>query len=488
MFRNINFNRKEPIYEQLYNYIKNMLEDGMLSSSSKLPSTREISENLNISRNTVVRAYEILEAEGYIYTIKGKGSFVSEIKKIKTKDWNVSWEQAVNSFAKKAEELDIMKNEAIFKKGMISFKSIAPDESLFDIEEFKKAFLDRMSLEGEKLLNYGYAQGYKPLINYLMDYMNKKGVSTRDRDILITNGFTEGFDIVLSTLTNKGDRILCEDPTHNTAIKIMKLQGIDIHGIALNKEGIDENKLKEELNTHKFKFAFFIPSYHNPTGMVMSYKKRENVYNILREYNVPIIEDGFNEELQHSGSHIAPIASIGGEGNGVIYIGSLSKILFPGLRIGWIFGDKRLIDILQSVKRSRNIHTSFLDQALLYQYMKNGSFEKYLKKARSIYKSKYNFTKELIEKYIPHEYILGDGGLYVYIKLKGISSRELLKNCFNRGVIFTPADIFYVNKGGYNELRLSFSRVSFDEIEKGIKIIGEEVKKLKNNVDKSSGN
>lgn len=488
MFRNINFHKKEPIYEQLYNYIKNMLEDGMLSSSSKLPSTREISENLNISRNTVVKAYEILEAEGYIYTIKGKGSFVSKIKKTKIKDWNINWEETINSFAKSAENLDIMKNEALFQKGMISFKSIAPDENLFDIEEFKKAFLDRMALEGEKLLNYGYAQGYKPLINYLMDYMNKKGVSTKDRDILITNGFTEGFDIILSALTNKGDSILCENPTHNTAIKIMKLHGIDIHGIPIGKEGIDENKLKEELNKNKFKFAFFIPSYHNPTGMVMSYKKRENVYNILREYNVPIIEDGFNEELQHSGSHIAPIASIGGDGNGVIYIGSLSKILFPGLRIGWIFGDTRLIDILQSVKRSRNIHTSFLDQALLYQYMKNGSFERYLKKARSIYKSKYNFTKELIERYIPHEHILGDGGLYVYIKLKGINSRELLKNCYNRGVIFTPGDIFYVNKGGYNELRLSFSRVSFDEIEKGTKIIGEEVKKFKNNVDKLSGN
>lgn len=478
MFRNINFDKKEPIYEQLYNYIKNMLEDGMLSSSSKLPSTREISENLNISRNTVVKAYEILEADGYIYTIKGKGSFVKEVEKRKTKDWNINWEENINSFAKSSEDLDIMKNEALFKKGMISFKSIAPDESLFDVEEFKKAFLDRMALEGEKLLNYGYAQGYKPLINYLMDYISKKGVSTKDKDILITNGFTEGFDILLSALTNSGDSILCENPTHNTAIKIMKLQGLDIHGIPMGKDGIDENKLKKELDKNKFKFSFLIPSYHNPTGMVMSYKKRENIYNILKEHNVPIIEDGFNEELQHSGSHIAPIASIGGDGNGVVYIGSLSKILFPGLRIGWIFGDKRLIDMLQSVKRSRNIHTSFLDQALLYQYMQNGSFEKYLKKARNIYKTKYNFTKKLIKMHIPHEYILGDGGLYVYIKLKGVNARELLKNCYKRGVIFTPGDIFYVNEGGGDELRLSFSRVSFSEIENGIKIIGEEVKIL----------
>ncbi len=159
--------------------------------------------------------------------------------------WTVNWEKNINDYAKKAENLDIIKHEIPWEKGMISFKSISPDENLFDLEEFKKAFLNRFSLEGEKILNYGYAIGYRDLINHIMKYMKNKGVDTSNKKILITNGFTEGFDIVLSSLIKKGDKILCENPTHNTAIKIMKMHDIEIVGIDMDKDGINIDKLKE---------------------------------------------------------------------------------------------------------------------------------------------------------------------------------------------------------------------------------------------------
>ena len=157
---------------------------------------------------------------------------------------------------------------------MISFKSIAPDDKLFDVEDFKRAFLNRFSLEGEKLLNYGYAQGYKPLIEYLLHYMSNKGVNIEDKDILITNGFTEGLDIVLSALTNPGDYILCENPTHNTAIKIMRLHGLNIVGVDIEEDGINLSQLEKVLSNKPISMGFLIPSYHNPTGIVMSPEKR----------------------------------------------------------------------------------------------------------------------------------------------------------------------------------------------------------------------
>jgi DNA-binding transcriptional MocR family regulator len=456
-----------------------MIENGMLPFESKLPSTREMSSMLKVSRNTIMEAYELLEVHNFVYTIKGRGTFVSKISVNINNEWNIKWTDNITDYAVCAEKLDIMKHEKLYKKGMISFKTIAPDESLFDVEELKRSFLNTISIEGEKILNYGYAKGYKPLIDLLMDYMEQKGVNVRGKSILITNGFTEGFDIVLSSITEKGDKIICENPTHNTAIKLMKLQQLNIIGVDIDKEGIDLNKIQKILNNNDVKAAYLIPSYHNPTGMVMSYKKRESVYKILKRFNVPIIEDGFNEELQHLGTHIAPITAISGEENSVIYIGSLSKILFPGMRIGWIFGDEKLIDVLESVKRSRNIHTSFLDQAILYEYMKNGSFQKYVKKVRGIYRDKYELTKKLTEKYIPHKFIFGDGGLYLFIKLDQINSRELLERCYKREVIFTPGDIFYTDDSGKDTMRLGFSRVSIEDIKKGIKIIGEEAENCK---------
>jgi DNA-binding transcriptional MocR family regulator len=466
------------VYIQLKDYIKSMILKGLLRADEKLPSSREMASMLNISRNTVMYAYEFLQDEGFVYIKRGKGTFVSDVKVNTQGKWNIDWEDEINEYGRLSEKLDIIKHETKWKSGMISFKSIAPDENLFNIEEFKKSFLNRMSIEGKKILNYGYAQGYKFLIEYLLKYMENKGVNTSGKDIIITNGFTEGFDLVLSCLTNRGDNILCENPTHNTAIKIMKLHGLNIKGVQIGKEGVDLNELKEKLKEGKFKISYFIPSYHNPTGIVMSPENRAKLYNILKGYNIPIIEDGFNEELRYSGAHVLPIAAIAGKGNSVIYVGSFSKVLFPGIRIGWILSDKVLTGYLESVKRARNIHTSSLDQAIFYDYLQSGDFNKYIKKARRIYREKYEFALKCAKNYIPNREILGEGGMHIFIKLKDINSRQLLEKCCERNVIFTPGDIFYVDDKGQDTLRLGFSRVSREDIKKGFSIIGEEAKKL----------
>ncbi|OAA91190.1 PLP-dependent aminotransferase family protein [Clostridium ljungdahlii] len=478
MFSELKINKERLVYIQLKDYIKDMILKGMLRSGEKLPSTREMASMLKISRNSVMYAYEFLQDEGFVYMKKGRGTFVSDVKVDFQEKWSIDWEDKINQYGKLSEKLDIIKHEAKWEKGMISFKSIAPDEKLFNVDEFKKAFLNRMSIEGEKVLNYGYAKGYRPLIQYLLKYMESKGVCTKEKDILITNGFTEGFDLILSCLTDRGDNILCENPTHNTAIKIMKLHGLNITGVKVEKDGVCLKDLSEELSKNKFKISYFIPSYQNPTGIVMPPENRVKLYNILKSYNVPIIEDGFNEELRYSGTHVAPIAAFSGRGNSIIYIGSFSKVLFPGIRIGWILADKVLINYLESCKRARNIHTSSLDQAIFYDYLNQGNFEKYIKKARRVYKEKYEFTLKCARENIPCEEILGEGGMHIFIKLRNISSRQLLERCCKRGVIFTPGDVFYVNDEGYDTFRLGFSRVSEEDIKKGIMIIGQEAKKI----------
>ena len=484
MFYDLKLNDTKPVYLQIKDYIKSMILSGMLQKDIKLPSTRELSSILNVSRNTVIEAYKYLEDEGFVYTVRGRGFYVSNVEINRQDEWNFNWSSEFNSYAKLSEELDIVKSEPVWKKGMISFKSIAPDNSYFDVEEVKKAFLNRMALEGDKLLNYGYAKGYKPLIEYLMKYMEGKGVVKEGKDILITNGFTEAFDILLSSLTNSGDKIICENPTHNTAIKIMKLHGLNIEGVELDDDGINLEKLKNKI-TKDTKLAYLIPSYHNPTGIIMPPEKRIEVFNIFKEYNVPIIEDGFNEELRYSGSHVAPIAALCGKGNGVIYIGSFSKVLFPGLRIGWIMADKDLISVLESVKRSRNIHTSFIDQAILFEYLNGGNFEKYIKRVRKIYKEKYECAVKCAKKYIPNKKILGEGGLHIFLELSDeIDTRDVLSECMKKGVIFMPGDIFYTDGRGKNTLRLGFSRNSIEDIEKGFKIIGNVVKNMNMEVTK----
>lgn len=482
IFSTLNLNDVEPIYIQLQNHITEGIENGELKKGSKLPSTREASKLLKISRNSVITAYEELESQGIIITKRGIGTFIYMESQTEKEGYFINYQSKINKYGITLKEEDIIKSEPTYQKGMISFKSIAPEPSLYNMEDFKRALLDAYSLEYTNLLSYGYAKGYAPLIDYLKSYMESKGIVTSNKDILITNGFTEAFDILISSMTNPGDIILCEKPTHNTALKIMKSYGVIPVQIEMDKDGLNLKELEGALKNHNPKFGYLIPSYNNPTGIVTKNDKRQKIYNLFKKYSVAIIEDGFNEELLYSSSPLEPISSLCGTGNGVIYVGSLSKILFPGLRIGWILADKSLIDTLESIKRGRNIHSSFLDQSAFYYYLKSGAFNKYIKNVRKYYREKYHLVKTLVNKHIPNEFITGEGGLHIFIKLKhSINARDLLDLCIKDGVIFMPGDIFYSDKSNKDTLRLGFGRISDEDIEKGIKIIAKNLSILSKN-------
>lgn len=481
IFSTLKINKNEPIYIQIKKHILKCIHNGTINKNSKLPSTREVSKFLKISRNSVISAYEELESNGVILTKRGIGSFIIVECEKNNIEFNIDYKSKINNYGNTLRNLDIIKKDPPLKNNMISFKSIAPESHLFNLDDFKHSLLDAWNYENVNLLNYGYAKGYKPLIEYLSKYMIEKRVDMTNKDILITNGFTEAFDIIISSLTKRGDIIICEEPTHNTALKIMKAYGIKIVQIKMDNEGLNLPILEDALKSHKAKFGYLIPSYNNPTGIVTKTERRNEIYKLFMKYEVPIIEDGFNEELLYSSSPIDPIASLCGRGNGVIYIGSLSKILFPGLRIGWISADKNLIDVLESVKRGRNIHSSFLDQSILYYYLKNGAFKRYVKNVRKYYRNKFSIITTMIEKYIPYEDLTGEGGLHVFIKLKeNINTRELLNLCYKDGVTFTPGDIFYNDKNLKNTFRIGFGRVSDEDIEKGIQIIGKNILKITN--------
>lgn len=477
MFNDFKLIDERPVYIQLKDYLKEMIMRGHLLEHQKLPSTRELSKLLSVSRNTVLNAYADLEQEGIIYAVKGKGNFVRKVETLKASSIEFNWKERLNNVTLLADELDLMKQDNHWEKGMISFNSVAPEEKLFDVENFKRAFLTRMSLEGDIVLNYGYAKGYKPLIEYLLHYMEMKGINISNKDILITNGFTEGLDILLSSLAKKSGRVICENPTHHAALKLFRLHGFDIHGIDMKDDGIDIEQVEKSLSKKEFDFAYLIPSYHNPTGIVTSSEKRTEIIRLFSQYQIPIVEDGFNEELRYSGAHLAPLMTFIGDGNNVIYISSFSKILFPGLRVGWILADKELIHCLESMKRARTIHTSTLDQAVLYQYLQDGYFEKYLKKAKFVYKKKYELARQACKQYIPFKRMTGDGGLHLFIELEeGMNARALLEKCYQRGVVFYPGDVFYSNGEGSNTFRLGFSRLKEEDIVRGIKIIGDTLK------------
>jgi DNA-binding transcriptional MocR family regulator len=481
MFKDFKLIAGRPVYIQIKDYMKHLIIKGALQGGQKLPATREMGTLLEVSRNSVIAAYEGLEDDGFIYAVKGQGNYVASSAPgtVTVTSRTMDWKAHLNDHARLAEELDIMKRGIRAEKGTISFTSIAPDESLFDLDNVKRAFMDRMAVEGNVLLNYGYAKGYKPLIDYLQHYMEHKGVDMKGKEILITNGFTEGFNIVLSALNRKSGRVITENPTHHTAIKNLNLHGFGINGIPMERDGIHLGELEKALEKGEYDCAYFVPSYHNPTGIVMSPEKRQGLMKLMAGYDIPVIEDGFNEELRYSGSHVSPLIATAGAGNSVIYLGSFSKVLFPGLRVGWVLADRELIYYLESIKRAQTIHTSTLDQSILYQYLYNGNLEKYLKKARAEYKRKYELTLECCKEHVPYTALSGDGGLHLFVAFgEGFNTKVLLEACRAQGVIFTAGEMFYTDGGGQHTMRIGFARVADEDIRKGIAIIGQTARKL----------
>lgn len=473
LFSNFIIHNQAPKYYQLYAYIRKHILSRTLRANELLPSTREMSQLVHMSRGTITKAYEQLEDEGFIVSLPKRGYVIKDIPILTDHAYQVNWKDYINTKAHYAKNHDLIKTELPWKKGMISFTSIAPNEDLFDFDSFKKSFLNIYHAEGEKLLNYGYAKGYRPLLHQLKEYIEGLGVSMEGKDLLITNGFTEAFNIVLSTLTRPGDLILCENPTHHTSKKIMDLHDLNMIGIPMTKEGVDINHLEALLTIHQPKFLYLTPSYHNPTGSVLSPDKRRSIVKLCQKSGIPLLEDGFNEELQYNISHCSPLISYSGQGNGVLYLSSFSKILFPGLRIGWIVADATLIDYFESYKRTLNIHTSFIDQALLYQYMVEGHFDRYVKKIRKHYKIQSTYAVEELKKYIPYETLYSDGALHLFVQLPaGVSGKTLLDRCYEKGVVFLLGTLFYLDGGGQDTIRLGISRTSKSDITKGFKIIG----------------
>ncbi|MGN1033730.1 MAG: aminotransferase class I/II-fold pyridoxal phosphate-dependent enzyme, partial [Intestinibacter sp.] len=256
LFSNFKINTDEPVYIQIKNYIKDLITKGLLPINSKLPSTRELCSILNVSRNSVLSAYDELKTEGLVYSVKSKGTFVKEQADIATSDWKINWTSYENEYAKILNQMDTSKNEIPWESDLISFKSISPAGEQFDMEELKRAFLNRFNLEGHKLLNYGYAQGYKPLIDFLFEYMSRKNVDSANKDILMTNGFTEALNIVISSLTETGDYILCENPTHNVSLKIFKAYNLNVLPMNLNKNSLDFKDIEKTIKDYKDKIKF----------------------------------------------------------------------------------------------------------------------------------------------------------------------------------------------------------------------------------------
>jgi 2-aminoadipate transaminase len=398
---------------------------------------------------------------------------------------NLFSRSALNMKSSKIREL--MKYSSM--PGVISFGGGNPDPDNFPFPDVKDIINGWNDTKIKTAMQYGGTPGYPPLIEKLKSMMkDKKKIDIAKQDLIVTSGGQQAIFLLSRILTDFDDIVLAEEPSFIGGMAAFLANGAKIVGVPVEHDGINVVELEKTLTNlkrenKKPKLLYVIPNFQNPSGVSISQEKRKKLYEISLKHDLLIIEDDPYSELYFSGEEkdYMPIKSIGNEAP-IVYLGSFSKILCPGFRLGWMIGDEKLVEKASLAKQSADACSSSFGQMIAYDYLESNAVDGYLKKMRIIYRDKKDLMINKIKEHFPKEvrYTQPEGGFFIYIDLpKGISGQKLFERTIKRNIAFVTGDPFHTDVDeGDSHLRFAYSSVTPDEIEKGIRIIGEELKAM----------
>jgi GntR family transcriptional regulator/MocR family aminotransferase len=362
--------------------------------------------------------------------------------------------------------------------GTISFAGGMPDSGLFPTDAFRRVLNRVIREEGRELLQYYPARGYPPLREFLAGYLLRFGLEARPEEILIVNGSQQGFDLVARTLLDAGDFVAIEQPSYPRAMQVFRAFGAQLLPVPIVAGGLHVESLERLLERQSPKLVYCQPSAHNPTGLTMPASARQRLYEVAARHRLPIVEDGFDGTLFYGERAPAPLKALDSSGL-VVYIGTFSKILFPGLRLGWIVAAPELLERLEMAKDLSDIHTSPLIQAAVFHFCRQRLLERHQARVLREYGRRCNALLGALERRMPPDvrWTQGEGGFSLLLTLpEGMDAVGLLVRAAERGVLFTPGNAFFVDGGGERALRLSFSALSVGQIDDGVKRLAEAIR------------
>lgn len=375
-----------------------------------------------------------------------------------------------------AERVGLMESSAIREilkvtqePDMISFAGGLPAPELFPLEGIEDAFREALSNESSAL-QYSNTEGYLPLREYIASKMQQDGMRVRAENVLITNGSQQALDLMAKLFINPGDVVLVEQPSYLGALQVFRSYQSRFVDIPTDDEGIDVDDLESAIREYHPKLIYLTPTFKNPTGVTLTAGRRRAVAVLAEKYHVPMIEDDPYRELRYQGQPVPPIKSFDGSG-WVIYIGSFSKTIAPGLRLGWIATEEELMSKLVLAKQGTDLHTGTLVQRGVYNYLVHYNILDHIERIRAEYGRRRDvMLQEMDERFPEHiSWTHPDGGMFLWVTLpEGINTMNLLNRAIKEKVAYVPGATFYPNGGGLHTLRLNFSNSTPMTIKTGI--------------------
>jgi 2-aminoadipate transaminase len=366
------------------------------------------------------------------------------------------------------------------KPGIISFAGGFPDSAMFDVEGIREATNKALTEEPGAALQYGATEGYQPLREHLAAFMAGKGCQDVAADnLIVTTGSQQALDLLGKTMISPGDKIIVEGPTFLATIQCFRLYGADIISAPIDGEGVRTDALEALMAEHKPKFVYLIPTFGNPSGAMLSLERRKRVLELAVKYQTLVVEDDPYGDLYFNAapppSLLALSAGVPGSRELLAHCGSLSKVLSPGLRVGWLIAPAELLGKATMCKQFSDAATSTFAQATAAQYLKAGRMPGTLNHVRKVYAERALAMGNALRRElgVAIEFVQPQGGLFVWARLTGAGGKvsdgaELAKRAIDKGVAFVPGVPFYANNPDPATLRLSFATADMAKIEEGV--------------------
>ena len=376
------------------------------------------------------------------------------------------------------------------KPGIISFAGGFPDSAMFDVDGIKEAVNKALTDEPGGALQYGATEGYNPLREQLAAFMGDRGDGRRENSVnvapdglIVTTGSQQALDLIGKTLINPGDKVIVEAPTFLATIQCFRLYGAQVIGAPIDEHGVNVDKLEILIAEHKPKFVYLIPTFGNPSGATLSLERRKKVLELAVKYQTPVVEDDPYGDLYFGepppSSILALSAQVPGSRDWLVHCGSLSKVLSPGLRVGWMIAPPELLARATMCKQFSDAHTSTFAQATAAQYLKAGRMPATLAHVRLVYGERARVMGECLKRELGDaiSFTQPGGGLFFWARLTGANGKlqdasELAKRAIEQGVAFVPGVPFFAHDPDPATLRLSFATADVVKIVEGMGRLG----------------
>lgn len=375
----------------------------------------------------------------------------------------------------KASGIRYVQKKIASKKDVISFAAGLPDGDLFPTEELRQLTNDLLEQNGKSALQYGMTQGYQPLLELLAERMKEKeNVTCKAENIIVTTGSQQGLGISAMSFVNEGDIVLAENPSYLGGINACRPYGCDFLGVATDEEGIVLADLEKKLKENpRISLIYVIPNFQNPTGKAWSLERRKGFLKAIENYEVMVVEDNPYGELRFAGEQLPSLKALDTQGK-VIYLGSFSKILCPGLRVAWVCAEKEIIEKMELLKQGIDLQCNEMAQMQVYSYLKRYDIEEHIEKIRKVYRQRCMRMLSEMERELPDyvRYTKPEGGMFIWAELpESIDATALLDTAVEEGVAYVPGEYFYANEEGSrkNTMRLNYTLLSEEQIAEGMK-------------------